>query len=160
MPGSTGPPSVGSVSINVQITAVRKLAVEAADNGLLAPELAAGIARIKGTRSKGVRVGNWLSLQQAQELLNAPDVNTKKGLGDRAMLALLLGCGLLRSEVAALTFRHRQQRDSRWCVVDLVGKQGRVRILAMPTWVKVAINAWICSAALAEGFLFRPLDTR
>src|ERR1700719_1884169 len=57
---------LGSVSINVRITAVRKLAVEAADNGLLAPELAAGIARIKGVRSHGVRVGNWLSLGQAQ----------------------------------------------------------------------------------------------
>ena len=53
---------LGSVSINVRITAVRKLAVEAADNGLLAPELAAGIARIKGVRSQGVRTGNWLSL--------------------------------------------------------------------------------------------------
>src|ERR1022692_3236130 len=40
--------SLGSVSINVRITAVRKLAVEAADNGLLAPELAAGITRVKG----------------------------------------------------------------------------------------------------------------
>ena len=36
---------LGSISINVRITAVRKLAVEAADNGLLAPELAAGITR-------------------------------------------------------------------------------------------------------------------
>src|ERR1035438_8296024 len=71
---------LGSVSINVRITAVRKLAVEAADNGLLAPELAAGIARVKGVKSKGVRVGNWLSVQQAQKLLNAPDVSTKKGL--------------------------------------------------------------------------------
>jgi hypothetical protein len=39
---------LGSVSINVRITAVRKLAVEAADNGLLAPELANGITRVKG----------------------------------------------------------------------------------------------------------------
>ena len=85
---------LGSVSINVRITAVRKLAVEAADNGLLAPELAAGITRVKGAASKGVRVGNWLSVQQAQRLLNAPDVATKKGLRDRAMLAVLLGCGL------------------------------------------------------------------
>src|SRR5579862_8603250 len=52
------------ISINIRITAVRKLAVEAADNGLLAPELASGISRIKGVRSHGVRVGNWLSLQQ------------------------------------------------------------------------------------------------
>jgi len=93
--------ALGSVSINVRITAVRKLAVEAADNGLLAPELAAGITRVKGAKSKGVRVGNWLSVQQAQRLLNAPEVTTKKGLRDRAMLAVLLSCGLRRSEVAA-----------------------------------------------------------
>lgn len=66
------------------------------------PELASGIARIKGVRSHGVRVGNWLSLQQAQRLLNAPDVTTKKGLRDRAMFATLLGCGLRRSELANL----------------------------------------------------------
>src|SRR6202034_2219010 len=64
---------LGAVSINVRITAVRKLAVEAADNGLLAPGLASGISRVKGAKSKGVRVGNWLSVQQAQKLLNAPD---------------------------------------------------------------------------------------
>jgi site-specific recombinase XerD len=102
---------LGSVSINVRITAVRKLAVEAADNGLLSPELAAGITRVKGARSKGVRVGNWLSLRQAQALLNTPDTETKKGMRDRAMLAILLGCGLRRSEVAALTLGHIQQRD-------------------------------------------------
>src|ERR1700688_2546857 len=70
---------LGPISINVRITAVRKLAVEAADNGLLAPELAAGIARIKGVRAHGVRTGNWLSLGQAQALLSAPDIETAKG---------------------------------------------------------------------------------
>src|SRR6202167_1193900 len=93
---------LGSISINVRITAVRKLAVEAADNGLLAPELAAGITRIKGVRAKGVRIGNWLSMRQAQELLNTPDATTTKGLRDRAILAMLLGCGLRRSEAAAI----------------------------------------------------------
>ena len=94
---------LGAVSINVRITAVRKLAVEAADNGLLAPELANGITRVKGVASKGIRLGNWLSVKQAQTLLNTPDVTTTKGLRDRAILAVLLGCGLRRSEVAALT---------------------------------------------------------
>src|SRR5450432_464866 len=136
---------LGPISINVRITAVRKLAVEAADNGLLAPELASGIARIKGVRSRGVRVGNWLSLQQAQRLLNTPDVRTKKGLRDRAMFATLLGCGLRRSEIAAMTMRHVQQRDNRWCIVDLVGKHNRVRTIPMPTWVKNAIDAWTSS---------------
>jgi site-specific recombinase XerD len=146
---------LGPISINVRITAVRKLAVEAADNGLLAPELAAGITRVKGAKAKGVRVGNWLSVRQAQTLLNAPDVSTKKGLRDRAMLAILLGCGLRRSEVAALTLNHVQQRDNRWCIVDLVGKHGRVRTIPMPTWVKVAIDAWTETAGVAEGHVLR-----
>src|SRR5271166_4753810 len=126
------------ININVRITAVRKLAVEAADNGLLAPELASGIARIKGVRSRGVRLGNWLSMRQAQALLNTPDATTKKGLRDRAILAVLLGCGLRRSGVAALTVAHVEQRDGRWCIVDLIGKHRRVRTIPMPTWVKVA----------------------
>jgi site-specific recombinase XerD len=149
---------LGPISINVRITAVRKLAVEAADNGLLAPELASGIARIKGVRSHGVRVGNWLSLRQAQTLLNIPDIRTKKGLRDRAMFATLLGCGLRRSELANLTMKHVQMRDSRWCIVDLVGKHGRVRTIPMPTWTKNAIDAWTMEAAITEGHLFRPIN--
>src|ERR1700689_339153 len=145
---------LGSISINVRITAVRKLAAEAADNGLLAPELAAGIARVKSAKSRGMRTGNWLSLEQA--LLNAPDITTIKGLRDRAIIAVLLGCALRRSELAALTMGHVQQRDGRWCIVDLFGKHGRVRTIPMPVWVKVAIDAWIGIADVAEGYVFRP----
>jgi integrase len=149
---------LGAVSINVRITAVRKLAVEAADNGLLAPELASGITRVKGVASKGVRLGNWLTVKQAQTLLNTPDAATTKGLRDRAILAVLLGCGLRRSEVAALTFAHIQQRDGRWCIVDLVGKHGRVRTIPMPTWTKVAVDAWTAAAGIASGPVFRPVN--
>ena len=95
--------SLGSSSIIVRMSAVRKLAVEAMDNGLLAPELAAGIARVKSAKSIGVRMGNWLSLKQAQALLNAPDIATLKGLRDRAIIAVLLGCGLRRATRSAGT---------------------------------------------------------
>jgi integrase len=44
--------------------------------------------------------------------------------------------------VAALTLKHIQQRDGRWCIVDLMGKRRRVRTVPMPVWVKVAIDAW------------------
>jgi site-specific recombinase XerC len=71
---------LGSSSIIVRMSAIRKLAVEATDNGLLAPELAAGIQRVKSAKSIGVRMGNWLSLKQAQALLNVPDITTLKGL--------------------------------------------------------------------------------
>src|SRR2546425_2461149 len=149
---------LGSSSIIIRMSAIRKLAAEAADNGLLDPELAAGISRVKSVKSVGIRVGNWLSLRQAQALLSAPDIATAKGLRDRAILAVLLGCGLRRSEVAALTFQHVQQRDGRWCIGDLVGKHGRVRTAPMPTWVKVAIDAWTAAAGVADGYVFRPVS--
>src|ERR1700735_2479969 len=91
---------LGSSSIIIRMSAIRKLAAEAADNGLLAPDLAAGIRRVKSVKSVGIRVGNWLSQHQAQTLLNAPDITTTTGLRDRAVLGVLLGCGLRRSEVA------------------------------------------------------------
>jgi|HubBroStandDraft_6_1064221.scaffolds.fasta_scaffold338928_1 site-specific recombinase XerD len=149
---------LGSSSIIIRMSAIRKLAAEAADNGLLAPELAAGIARVRSAKSVGIRMGNWLSVRQAQNLLNAPDISTVRGLRDRAILAVLLGCGLRRSEVAALTFTHVQQRDGRWCIVDLRGKHGRVRTAPMPTWVKVAIDAWTTAAGVADGHIFRPVN--
>src|SRR5580704_10814480 len=149
---------LGSSPIIIRMSAIRKLAAEAADNGLLAPEVAAGIARVRSAKSVGIRVGNWLSVRQAQSLLNAPDVNTMRGLRDRAILAVLLGCGLRRSEVEALTITHVQQRDGRWCIVDLVGKHGRVRTAPMPTWVKLAIDVWTTAAGVVDGHVFRPVN--
>src|SRR5689334_11819040 len=52
---------LSSSAVNLYLTAIRRLAVEAADNGLMAPELAAGVARVKGIRREGVRIGNWLT---------------------------------------------------------------------------------------------------
>src|SRR5260221_5686364 len=142
---------LGSSSIIIRMSAIRKLAAEAADNGMLAPELAAGISRVKSAKTQGIRVGNWLSLRQAQALLTAPDITTVRGLRDRAILAVLPGCGLQRSKAPALTFTHLQQRDGRWCIVDLVGKHGRVRTAPMPTWVKVAVDAWVSPPCVTEG---------
>ena len=81
----------------------------------------------------------------------------KKGLRDRGMFATLLGCGLRRSELANVTMKHVQQGDHRWCIVDLVGKHGRVRTIPMPAWVKNAIDAWTAEAGVTEGHLFRPV---
>lgn len=83
-------------TINLRLAAVRRLAYEAADTGLLSPELAAGIRRVKGAKRIGMRLGNWLTAEQSRSLLQAPDAQSLKGRRDRAILALLLGCGLRR----------------------------------------------------------------
>ncbi len=109
-------------TINVRLAAVRRLAYEAADCGLLSPELAAGVRRVKGAKKLGVRLGNWLTTEEARGLWQLPNARTLKGKRDRALLAILLGCGLRRRELAELTLDHLQRREDHRAIVDLVGK--------------------------------------
>jgi len=85
-----------------------------ADSGLLSPELAAGIHRVKGVRKLGSRLGNWLTAGEAAALWQVPDGQTLTGKRNRAILAILLGCGLRRRELAELTLETLQRREERW----------------------------------------------
>jgi integrase/recombinase XerD len=145
-------------SVNQRLSAIRKLAAEAVDNGALDPQVANGIRAVKGARSEGRRTGNWLTREEAQEWLGAPDRRTMKGRRDRALLAVLIGCGLRRSEAASLTFDHVQQRDGRWVLVDLIGKRDKIRSVPMPNWAKAAINEWSGASGVSEGFVFRAVN--
>jgi len=139
--------TLGASSINQRLSAIRKLASEASDNGLIPEQIANGIKNVSGTRQEGQRSGNWLTKTQAQQLLNAPNCETLKGLRDRAILAVLLGCGLRRTEAARLTWAHIQQRDGRWAIIDLVGKRNKRRTIPMPSWAKKAIDAYAVELA-------------
>src|ERR671920_1388927 len=77
-------------TINLRLAAVRRIADEAADAGLLSPELAAGIRRVKGVRRIGVRLGNWLTPEQGRRLLRQHGVMTMRERRDHAMIALLI----------------------------------------------------------------------
>ena len=143
-------------TINVRLAAVRRLAYEAADTGLLSPELVAGIRRVKGVPQLGRRVGNWLSATEGEALLSRT-TETLRQKRDGAIIALLLGCGLRRSEVVALKLGDIQKREDHWAIVDLVGKAGHVRTVPVPTWVKAAVDRWTESAPVANGRLFRSI---
>lgn len=145
-------------SVNQRLSAIRKLAAEAADNGALDPTVANGIRAVKGARQEGRRTGNWLTREQAQTWLGAPDTRTMKGLRDRALLAVLIGCGLRRAEAASLTFDHLQQRDGRWVLVDLIGKRDKIRSIPMPNWSKASIDAWSRASGVNDGLVFRAVN--
>ena len=83
---------------------MRRLAFEAADSGLLSPELAAGIRRVKGGQETRCALRKLADRRSCRSLLRAPDKQTLKGRRDGAILAILLGCGLRRAEVAELHF--------------------------------------------------------
>ena len=144
-------------TINLRLAAVRRLAYEASDNGLLSPELAAGIRRVKGVKRFGQPVGNWLTVEEGQRLVGVVRTDTLRGKRDAAMLGLLLGCGLRRSEVANLEIERIQRREGHWAIVDLVGKAGHVRTMPVPLWVKIAIDDWSSAARIGECRLFRAI---
>ena len=141
-------------TINVRLAAVRRLAHEAADTGLLSPELAAGIGRVKGAKRLGVRIGNWLTIDQARALL-AESLNGLRGKRDRAALALLIGCGLRRAELVGLGMEDFQIREEHWVIADLIGKGKHIRTVPVPVWAKRAVDEWTDAAKIDQGAIFR-----
>ena len=142
-------------TINQQLAAVHRLAHEAADTGLLSPELAAGISRVKGVKQLGFRSGNWLSAEQSSEVLKRAPCDSMRGKRDYAMFSMLFGCGFRRSELVSLELEDIQMRQGHWAVVDLIGKGGHIRTVPIPTWVKAALDQWTRAAGVGEGKIFR-----
>jgi site-specific recombinase XerD len=142
-------------TINVKLSAIRKLVDEAKRAGVISGEEASQMSDIPNVRQNGIRLGNWLTKEQARELLTVPDRSTLKGKRDYVILALLTACALRRNELATLDTGIIQLREGRWVLADLCGKGGRVRTVAVPLWVKHAINAWMAAAQIEDGRLLR-----
>ena len=150
--------SLSAATVNLHLSAIRRLADEAADGGWLSPELAVGIRRVKGVKRLGRRIGNWLNSDQSRDLLNSIPLTTLRGKRDAALIGLLLGCGLRRSEAVALKLEQLQSRENHCVIVDLLGKAGRLRTVPIPDWCKALIDIWIRSAGLTEGRVFKPIS--
>jgi site-specific recombinase XerD len=89
-------------TIDPRLAAVRRLAYEASACGILSPDLAASIRGVKGSSRLGVRIGNWLTAEEGRRLIGASGTLPPKERRNRAMIAVLIGCGLRRAEAAAL----------------------------------------------------------
>jgi integrase len=92
----------------------------------------AAVRRVKGAKKLGVRLGNWLTATEARILSQFPDAQSLKAKRDRALLAILLGCGRRLGNSPKLDFDHLQRRDEPWAIVDLVGKGGHIRTVPVP----------------------------
>src|ERR1700722_8807413 len=147
--------SLSAATINLHLSAIRRLADESAESGWLSPEHAIGIRRVKGVKRLGRKMGNWLTRNQAQELVNAASKDNLRGWRDGAILGLLLGCGLRRSEVVGLNLDQLQSREGHWVIVNLVGKGGRLRTVPVPAWCKALVDAWLRHSGVSEGKVFR-----
>jgi integrase len=97
---------------------------------------------------------NWVTAGQAEALLQPPDLQKLKGKRDRALLAVLLACGLKRHEAVELKVSHLQKREEHWAIIDLVGKAAHTRRIPVPHWVKDIIDDWLEEADVTSGEIF------
>jgi integrase len=142
-------------SINVELSALRRLLRNASGAGYVDPKAAGEAAAVENTRVLGRKAGNWLTGPQARKLLLSPDETTLKGKRDRALLGVLVGCGLRREEAIGLEVECIEIRESRWTIPELVGKGKRTRLVPVPAWVKDRLDEWTGAAEIGKGKIFR-----
>jgi integrase len=149
---------LGGSTINVRLSGARKLINEACENGLIDPSDAARIVSVPNVPEQGVRMGQWLTVEQTRDLLAVPDRNRLKGKRDHAILSVLTQTALRREEASHLDMSHIQMREERWVLADIRGKRGRVRTVALPASAKEAIDEWTRTAGFTSGPVFRRLS--
>jgi site-specific recombinase XerD len=110
---------------------------------------------VRGVKQLGFRSGNWLSAEQSSEVLKHAYGDSMRAKRDHAMLAMVFGCGLRRTELVGLELDEVQMRQAHWAVVDLIGKGGQIRTVPIPAWVKAALDQWTAAAGVREGRVFR-----
>ena len=144
-------------TVNIRLSAMRRLVVEARRVGILSSEDAANLTDVPNMKQAGTRKGNWLTREQAKDILAVPDRSKLKGKRDYVILSLLVACALRRTELAELDVMTIQQREGRWVLADLEGKGRRIRTVPIPIWVKVGIDGWMAAANIKKGRLLRPI---
>ncbi len=153
-----GDSGLSASTINQRLSAIRRLAGVAVEAGLIDLQAAADIARISNFQRPMVPLQKTLRAAEGEALINAPSPSTTKGARDRALIVLLIGCGLRRGEIVQLQVESILRQDRQWLLAGVVGPRGRVRNVAVPGWAKEALQVWIERAQLSSGPLLRSVD--
>src|SRR5665811_581180 len=123
--------NLAPATINVRLAAVRRLAYEASDTGLLSPELAAGIRRVKGAKRLGTRIGNWLTVEQSKTCL----ADYHQAAYEANVIGRYWRCSLdadCDAELVGLRMEYLQVREEHWVIADLIGKGKHIRTVPVP----------------------------
>ena len=157
----TGEP-MGGAAVNGRLSAIRKLGRVLADltDDPNAARMADSVARVESVKRRGQRVGRWLTEEQVDALINAPDTRTLEGMRDRALLALLVGAGLRRAEAVTLERRQIERRGDRWVLANIIGKGNKVRTVILSAWVYASLDTWMARAGITGGRVLRTVTRK
>lgn len=137
-------------TVQAKVNTVKDLIKTAA---ALHPALVAQLPALDLVKTPTVRgqvQGTRLTGQQRQRLIDAPGTDTHKGRRDTAILSLLAVCGLRRSEICALDWRHIDELDGHKVIRNLKGKHGRVRTVKLPPALWRLIHRWANEAGISK----------
>ena len=143
------------VTVNMALSAIRKLAQEASRNGLMDKGEAREIKDLPDSKRHGEPSGRWLDKAQLINLLDQPRKDTHRGRRDRALLWILGTAGLRLAEACSLRVDQLQSRDGRAVLVDVAGKGEKPRIVPIINACVDVIRAWMGGAGITDGKMLR-----
>jgi site-specific recombinase XerD len=135
-------------TVNRYLTSIRALLHKVGQLDPAVRQQAEAAREVENVKVLGDVVGNRLSLQEAQAIVDSPDFDTLTGKRDGAILGVLFGCLLRRQEVVDLRWSQLRQLDGHWVLADIMGKHGRVRTVKVEPWVYRRLVAYAEAAGL------------
>lgn len=138
-------------SINTIVVALKGIADVCESMNIISTDQAKAIRKIKQLRYYRIPAGRALSRAESKELLSEPDSNDMKGARDKAIIALMIGCGLRREEVGNLLF---EKIDFGRNSITLIGKGNKQRSVFFTPPVRTLLLNWIEYRGQEEGYLF------
>jgi site-specific recombinase XerD len=144
-------------TINQRLSAIKKLAIVTAEMSLTPVHSLRQILHVACIRVPANGFDKTLEQGEIEALLNAPDAQSLKGARDKAILALLVGCGLRRHEITSLDFDQLAQRNKHLQLAITNVANGRDRIVEVPTWAATTLFHWLSAANITDGKVFRAL---
>ena len=138
-------------SVNTYLCALRGVAREARKLGLMTADACEAVCQVRGVKGTRLPAGRGLEATELRSLFGACDVASAQGARDAALLALLYGCGLRRSEAVALDVEHV---DASGAALRVIGKGNKERTAHLPPAAASALRAWIEVRGAAPGPLF------
>ncbi len=141
--------NTGRSTINIAMAAITKLASVLVAQGAITGSTAYLIASMP-RRGRSVSLRKPLTQKQAFDLISAPDVSRKRGVRDRAILSVLVGCGLTVTQCSDLVVGQIGENLLR----GLRGRGANIHDALMPQWVRNALTDWLAVSRITDGYVF------
>ena len=101
------------------------------------------LVEIKIRRQKGQRHKTWLEQDDVQKLIDNLNSDKISIVRDRALIAVMTGCGLRRFEISDLQITQIKKIQGRWAFTDIKGKGDRYRTVAIPEYAMKCLEKWL-----------------